>query len=295
MKILITGSEGQLGWELLRQAGSYNIETVGLDLPELDITVESGIANAFKKHKPDILVNASAYTNVDGAEADGETCFAVNVNGAQKLASSCKSAKITMIHISTDYVFDGRNKIPYTENDPVSPVNVYGRSKAESETGVRNILEKHIIFRTSWLYGVHGHNFVKTILMLGKEKEVIGVVSDQFGSPTSAADLAETILEIASRIMNKYEIAYGTYHYCGEGITSWHGFAEKIIETAKQYSSLTTTHVKPLTTGDYSTKAKRPAFSALDCSLIKQKFGIVPKVWQKSLEEVIGRIFSCRN
>ncbi|RPJ15978.1 MAG: NAD-dependent epimerase/dehydratase family protein, partial [Desulfobacteraceae bacterium] len=180
MKILITGSEGQLGWELLRQASLFNIEAVGLDLPELDITVESGIANAFKKYKPDVLINASAYTNVDRAEADMERCFAVNVMGNGKLASACKSVKIPMIHISTDYVFDGTNKIPYTENDPVSPVNFYGRSKAESENGLRNILGKHIILRTSWLYGVHGHNFVKTILMLGKEKEVIGVVSDQF-------------------------------------------------------------------------------------------------------------------
>ncbi|MBU1397732.1 MAG: dTDP-4-dehydrorhamnose reductase, partial [Proteobacteria bacterium] len=294
MRILITGSEGQLGWELLRQAAFFNIEAIGLDLPYLDITVEPGITKVFKEHKPDILINAAAYTNVDKAETDEKACFAVNVNGPENLAAACRDIGIPMIHISTDYVFDGTNKTPYTENDPVSPANVYGRSKAEGENGVRNIIEKHIILRTSWLYGVHGHNFVKTILKLGKEKEVIGVVSDQFGSPTSAVDLAETVLTIASRILNNYEITtFGTYNYCGEGITSWHGFAEKIIEAAKQYSPVTTTQVKPLTTEDYPTKAKRPAFSALDCSLIRQKFGITPKAWQKSLEAVIGKIYSC--
>ena len=296
MRILITGSEGQLGWELLRQAAFFNIEAIGLDLPYLDITVEPGITKVFKEHKPDILINAAAYTNVDKAETDEKACFAVNVNGPENLAAACRDIGIPMIHISTDYVFDGTNKTPYTENDPVSPANVYGRSKAEGENGVRNIIEKHIILRTSWLYGVHGHNFVKTILKLGKEKEVIGVVSDQFGSPTSAVDLAETVLTIAPRILNNYEITtFGTYNYCGEGITSWHGFAEKIIEAAKQYSPVTTTQVKPLTTEDYPTKAKRPAFSALDCSLIRQKFGITPKAWQKSLEAVIGKIYSCKN
>ncbi|MBU1711476.1 MAG: dTDP-4-dehydrorhamnose reductase [Proteobacteria bacterium] len=292
MRILVTGSEGQLGWEILRQASFFNIEAIGLDLPCLDITVEPGIMKVFKEYKPDILINAAAYTNVDKAETDERACFAVNVNGPENLAAACKNAGIPMIHISTDYVFDGTNKTPYTEKDPVSPTGIYGKSKAEGENVVRNILEKHIILRTSWLYGVHGHNFVKTILKLGKEKEVIGVVSDQSGSPTSAADLAETLLIIASRIQNNYEIRFGTYHYCGEGITSWHGFAEKIIETAKKHSPVTTELVKPLTTGEYPTKAKRPPFSALDCSLIQERFGITPKPWQKSLEAVIERIFS---
>lgn len=295
MKTLITGSEGQLGCELLRQAPLFNIEAVGLDLPCLDITHEPGITKAFKEHKPDILINAAAYTNVDKAETDENACFAVNVNGPKNLAAACRDTGIPMIHISTDYVFDGTKKIPYTENDPVSPANIYGKSKAESEKVIRNILEKHIILRTSWLYGVHGHNFVKTILRLGKEKEVIGVISDQFGSPTSAADLAETILMLSGRIPDKNDIIYGTYNYCGEGITSWHGFAEKIIEIAKQYIPVTTTQVKPLTSEDYPTKAKRPAFSALDCNLIRQKLGIIPKPWQKSLEAVIGKIYSCKN
>jgi len=296
MKTLITGSEGQLGWELLKQAALYNIEAIGLDLPYLDITVKPSIMKVFKEHKPDILINAAAYTNVDKAETDEKACFAVNINGPENLAAACRDTGIPMIHISTDYVFDGTNKTPYTENDPVSPANVYGRSKAEGEKGVRNIIEKHIILRTSWLYGVHGHNFVKTILKLGKEKEVIGVVSDQFGSPTSAVDLAETVLTIASRILNNYEgITFGTYNYCGEGVTSWHGFAENIIEAAKQHSPVTTTQVKPLATEDYPTKARRPAFSALDCNLIRQKFGIIPKPWQKSLEAVIGEIYSCKN
>jgi len=295
MKILITGSEGQLGWELLRQAGSFNIEAVGLDLPYLDITAESGIVKVFKEYKPDILINAAAYTNVDKAETDEKACFAVNVNGPENLAEACKNINIPMIHISTDYVFDGTKKTPYKENDTVSPTGIYGKSKADGENRVKNILEKHIILRTSWLYGVHGHNFVKTMLKLGKEKEVIGVVSDQFGSPTSAADLSEAILIIVSRILNNCEVTFGTYNYCGEGITSWHGFAEKIIETAKQYSPVTTKLVKPISTGEYPVKARRPAFSALDCSLIQEKFGITPKPWQKSLEAVIGRIFSCKN
>ncbi len=288
MNILITGSKGQLGWELMRQGGDFNL--LGLDLPELDITRKENIAECTKDFLPDLVINSAAYTNVDKSESDVQTAFAVNKDGAANLADFCKKRKIPLIHISTDFVFDGKKTSPYVETDPVSPLGIYGKSKAEGEETVRNILKEHIIIRTAWLYGVHGHNFAKTMIRLGQEREDLGVVADQQGCPTCAADLAEALIRIAQRIGSKENIVWGTYHYCGKGITTWHGFTEKIMELARPYFSIRTRKVNAITTAQYPTPARRPAYSALNCSQIQKNFGVETKDWTESLKKTIAQI-----
>ncbi len=291
MKILVTGSEGQLGWELLRQGQKLGFEMFPADLPELDITHSDQVSQLLQRCKPSLLINAAAYTNVDRAETDKALAFAVNRDGAAILARQCHVEKIPLIHVSTDFVFDGLKKQPYLENDPIAPIGVYGRSKAAGEDQVRSQSEAHIIVRTAWLYGVNGHNFVKTMLRLAKEKETIRVVDDQYGSPTSAFDLAEALLNIAARIRDNAEITFGTYHFCGKGIATWFDFTKEIVKIAESYSPVKTAHVTPITTAEFPTDAARPPYSALDCGLIEERFGIIPKPWQESLKITIERIF----
>lgn len=247
-------------------------------------------------YKPFLIVNAAAYTNVDKAESEPDLAFAVNSDGPDNLAGVCAKAKLPFIHISTDYVFDGQKKSPYIETDRVSPLGVYGKSKQQGEKRVRFQTKEHIILRTSWLYGVHGNNFVKTMLKLGREKRVIKVVSDQYGSPTSAADLAEAVLTIADLIISapgiNFKINWGTYHYCGHGITTWHEFAEAVFEIAGKHDVMKVEKIEPIKTVDYPTPAQRPLFSALDCSLIEKSFGIKTKPWQESLKVAIDHIFN---
>jgi dTDP-4-dehydrorhamnose reductase len=249
------------------------------------------VKNFIELHQPTWVINAAAYTQVDKAESEESLAFAVNKTGSTNLAQICAKNEIPLFQVSTDYVFDGQKNAPYHESDPISPIGVYGRSKAAGETEIRSNLKEHIILRTSWLYGVHGQNFVKTMLKLAKTKEIIRVVSDQYGGPTSAGDLAKAILVMAVKWQRQSVMAWGTYHYCGQGIVSWYEFAEAIIELARRYMEVKTNRVEPITTADYPTKARRPAFSALDCNLIKKNFGINPKPWRESLKYMIQRLF----
>ncbi len=290
MKIIVTGTDGQLGNELLIQGNNSGYEILPSNHSDLDITDKAQVEYRLEKSQPSFVVNAAAYTNVDKAETKQNLAFAVNRDGPANLAEICAIFEVPLIHISTDFVFDGKKGSPYIESDPISPLSIYGKSKEAGENEVRSRLKNHIILRTSWLYGIHGPNFVKTMLRLGKEKEVIPVVADQFGSPTSAADLAETILNIISKIKRSSDIKWGTYHYCGLGTTTWHKFTEEILNLASQYVSIKTTNVKPLSTDEYPTEAIRPCFSALDCSLIKKNFGINPKPWQDSLKTAIRQL-----
>jgi len=292
MKVLAVGSNGQLGRELCRRAEKQGFDMVAVDLPEFDIIDPSAVKKGVNQAGISLVINAAAYTAVDQAESEPELAFAVNRDGPASLASCCGEVGIPLIHISTDYVFDGRKKGPYFETDPVSPLGVYGRSKAAGERKVRDHLQDHVILRTAWLYGIDGQNFVKTMLRLGKEKEVLRVVADQYGCPTYAADLAEAILEIAAQIGEGGDIAWGTYHYCGKGVTTWHGFAEAIFDLAKEHDSLKVKKVVPITTDEYPTPAKRPANSVLDCSLIKKRFSISPRPWREGLTKMINRLLS---
>jgi dTDP-4-dehydrorhamnose reductase len=291
MKLLVIGANGQLGWEICRKGKDQGIDMSGLDLPDFDVTEPSKVKKAVHQAGVSLIVNASAYTAVDTAESEPEVAFAVNRDGAAYLAASCDEIGIPLIHISTDYVFDGSKKSPYLETEPVSPLGIYGKSKAAGETEIRNTLKQHIIIRTAWLYGLHGNNFVKTMLRLGKEKEILSVVADQYGCPTYAADLADAILMIATQISEQRDITWGTYHYCGKGVTNWHDFAQEIFDLADKYDAFQVKKVMPITTSEYPTPAKRPENSSMDCSLITRNFGISLRPWQESLADMVHRYY----
>jgi dTDP-4-dehydrorhamnose reductase len=290
--LIIIGSNGQLGWELVRQSRIQGLEAQGLDCPGIDIAIDGSARSCLEPLPAEIIVNAAAYTAVDRAESEPDRAFAVNRTGVRNLALYCRERQIPMIHISTDYVFDGSKKGAYLEEDPVAPVGVYGRSKEAGERELRGILENHVILRTAWLYGTHGRNFVKTIVEQAREREVLRVVADQWGCPTYAADLADAVLQIARRYMAGEVIPWGTYHYCGAGATTWHGFAEAIIALAQEHEKLKVKEIVPLTTAEYPTPARRPANSVLDCSKIERCFGIRPRLWRESLAEMMGRLIS---
>ena len=292
MKVVITGANGQLGRELAHQGQSADFEVVPFDHQQLDITDKNSIKQIFGSISPALVINAAAYTQVDRAEDDSDLAYAVNSNGPSYLAHYCAANRAALIHISTDYVFDGTQNRPYRESDPIAPLGIYGQSKANGEAAIRATLANHIIVRTSWLYGVYGHNFVKTILKLAAEKKSFKVVADQLGSPTSATDLAGAVLMIAKKISILNELEWGTYHYCGAGVTSWHGLAKKIIELAAPKTSLKTQQVEAISTAEWPTPAQRPPYSVLDCSRLRHKFGIDPPPWQQSLKRTIDRILS---
>jgi len=291
MKLLVIGANGQLGWEVCRQGENQGIDILGLDLPDFDITEPSEVKKAVGQDGVSLVINASAYTAVDTAESEPKKAFAVNRDGPAYLAVSCAEAGIPLIHISTDYVFDGSKKSPYLETESVSPLGIYGQSKAAGETEIRDNLKDHIIIRTAWLYGLHGNNFVKTMLRLGKEKEVLSVVADQYGCPTYAADLADAIVTIATQISEQHDIIWGIYHYCGKGVTSWHGFAQEIFDLANHYDKFQVKEVMPITTSEYPTPAKRPVNSGMDCSLLTKNFGISLRPWQESLADMVDRYY----
>ncbi|MGD8693715.1 MAG: dTDP-4-dehydrorhamnose reductase [Syntrophobacterales bacterium] len=292
MRILLTGANGQVGWELSNRSGKHGIEILALDRSDLDITDPVSVSKEVNHAGASLVVNAAGYTAVDQAESEPELAFAVNRDGPAYLASACSKAGIPLVNISTDYVFDGRKEGAYLVTDPVSPLSVYGKSKAAGEAELRKYLKEHFILRTGWVYGVHGDNFVKTMLRLGREREVVQVVSDQYGCPTYAADLAETILKIAARSLEGGQVQWGTYHYCGKGVTTWHGFAEEIFRLASEYASLKVKRVEPISTSEYPTPAKRPASSILDCAVLESTFNIHPQPWAESLAHMLDVLFS---
>ena len=289
--ISIIGSNGQLGWELVRQGEARGLKILALDYPEIDIGDPTSIDSRMDSRQIDLIINAAAYTAVDRAESEPQAALAVNRDGPANLAKKCRDRHIPLIHVSTDYVFDGTKKGAYLEEDPVAPLGVYGESKAAGEAEVRKHLPRHIILRTAWLAGVNGHNFVKTILRMGREKDTLRVVSDQFGCPTFAADLAEAILEVVRQAGKSESIKWGTYHCCGAGKTSWHGFAKAIFEIAGQYEKFAVKNVVPISTAEYPTTVKRPANSVMDCAKIKRHFGIRPRPWRESLAEMIEQLY----
>jgi dTDP-4-dehydrorhamnose reductase len=295
MRILLTGANGQVGWELSNRGGQRGFEVLALNRSDLDITDPVSVSKEVNRSGASLVINGAGYTAVDQAESEPKLAFAANRDGPAYLASACGKAGIPLVHISTDYVFDGQKKGPYLATDPVSPLSVYGKSKAAGEVEVREHLREHLILRTGWVYGVHGHNFVKTILRLGREREVVQVVDDQYGCPTYAADLAETILRVAAHVLEGKQVHWGTYHYCGKEVTSWHGFAEEIFQLASEYESLKVKRVEPISTSEYPTPAKRPSNSVLDCSLIEKTFHIRSKPWRESLARMLEVLFSVEN
>jgi len=289
MKLLVLGAGGQVGRELSRLAWPADYRVATFDRAEVDITRKDAVTAAFDRERPDIVINAAAYTAVDRAESEPDAAWAGNCAGPGHLAASCHAAGIPLIHISTDYVFDGSKQGPYREADPVDPLGVYGRSKEAGDRAVREVLPEHVILRTAWVYSAHGHNFVKTMLRVAAERPVLRVVADQIGSPTSAADIAGAIAAIVQRVAAG-DRHWGTYHFAGGGAVTWHGFAEAIFELAAPWRGAPPT-VAAITTADYPTPARRPANSVLDCSRISEVFGIDPRAWREALAEVIRELY----
>ena len=277
MKILVTGCNGQLG-HAMQEISTYLSEWTWkfTDLPELDITNPEQVNQTVKNFQPDWIINAAAYTDVDGAETNQELAFRVNAEGPHNLAKAVIEANAKLVHISTDYVFDGTKNEPYTETDQPNPLQVYGKSKLEGETLIQETGVPGIIIRTSWLYGSYGNNFVKTILRLADEKDEIQVVDDQIGSPTYVSDLAEAILELLSKhTFHHLELL----HYSNEGGISWYEFAEKIIKNKKMNK------IKPIITEELKSKIKRPKYTVLDFNKSHNKFNLKILNWKDSFNK----------
>ena len=279
--VLVTGANGQLAKSIKDRIKHYKqFSFVFKDTLQLDITDNESVNESFGSVKFDYCINCAAYTAVDLAEQNIEKATKVNILGPKNLARACLLSKTILIHISTDYVFDSNNLSPLTETDPVNPINIYGKSKLKGEEEVINILNRHYIIRTSWLYSEYGNNFLKTIIKLSKSKDLINVVDDQIGNPTYAGDLAETILNI----IDSEKDSFGIYHYTNTGGISWYNFAKEIlVRTGKS------TKIKAIKTKDYPTLAKRPNFSVLDTSKLHKTFGIGQRNWKSSLDIAIKR------
>lgn len=289
MKILVTGAYGQLGSELKELAGKYPALTfLFTDVDTLDITNKTAVQNYFNENTPEFVVNCAAYTAVDKAEADMKLAHKINAEAPGILAEAAKKVKAKIIHVSTDYVFNGRSCQPYVEEDSVEPTGVYGKTKLEGEKRCFKENSDSVVIRTSWLYSSYGNNFVKTMLRLGAERDSLNVIFDQVGTPTYAADLAGAILSIIENSeKDSAKFVSGIYHYSNEGVVSWYDFAKTIFECA-QISCI----VNPILTKDYPTAAKRPHFSVLNKSKIKDTFGLKIPYWRDSLDFCIKKLIT---
>jgi dTDP-4-dehydrorhamnose reductase len=289
--LLLLGAGGQLGHQIRRAAAARGLALTGLTHAELDITEQAAVAAAVERGYA-LVINAAAYTAVDKAESEPAAAMAVNRDGAGFVAGACRTAETPLIHVSTDYVFDGLKGAPYCENDPVNPLNVYGRSKAAGEQAVRAAGGIHAILRTSWVFGAAGANFVKTMLRLGGEREALSIVADQFGCPTPAAALAERILSVADRLTAE---TAGTFHCAGAERTSWFDFARAIFAGRQALTGRRGPKLHAIATADYPTPARRPVDSALDSGLFQATFGGVPIDWRAGLEDVLRALLVPHN
>jgi dTDP-4-dehydrorhamnose reductase len=285
--LLLTGGDGQLGREILRAPWP---DTVSIHAPsrgELDLTDQAGIARTFARGNYAAVINAAAFTAVDQAETEIANAFAVNAQGPAILAGLTREADIPLIHISTDYVFDGRSDRPYVEDDSVAPSNAYGASKLAGELAVLAGNPRAVVLRTAWLVSPFGRNFLKTLLHLSKTKETLPVVSDQIGNPTSAGDLAAAIVQVASALIDAPEPIGGVYHFANSGDATWQEFAEVIVAAGGGAG-----RVVPIMTKDLRAAARRPSNSRLNTAKIQSRFGIVPRPWQAFVPEIVTEIAS---
>ncbi|MBL0406301.1 dTDP-4-dehydrorhamnose reductase [Microvirga aerilata] len=288
--ILVFGSGGQLGQELAALARQRGLALRGLTRAQVDIANPSQVENALAEARPSVIINAGAYTKVDRAEAEPAEAMQANATGPGVLAKACAAAGLPLIHVSTDYVFDGSQPGTYRESDPIAPLGVYGRSKAAGEHAIREILSEHVIVRTSWVYGVYGANFLKTILRLAGEREELRIVADQRGCPTSTADLAEALLAVA-QALGKGRAVFGTYHFAGSGATTWHGFAQRIVAAQQPFTGRFVP-VLPIRTDEYPTPAQRPANSELDSSRFSETFGYTARPWADAVDHAVEQLLA---
>lgn len=295
MRMLIIGRGGQLAEALQKRAGSRGIDADALGRDTLDLVdveaIRGAVHGAHEAAPINCIVNAAAYTAVDRAEDEPDLAFKINAEAPRRLALAAAEIGIPIIHISTDYVFPGDKTGAYREDDPTGPRNAYGRSKLAGEQGVCSAGARHVVVRTSWVYAATGQNFLRTMLKFGAERDVLRVVADQHGCPTSAGDLAEAVLGIAKQICHSdgTNDLTGIYHFSNRGPTSWHGFAQKIIEHAAELQPhVSWARIEAIGTADYPTKAHRPSNSVLDCGKIERTFGLRSRHWQVALEDVMG-------
>lgn len=286
-KILITGGNGQLGREINELIADFpDFEFLFTDVEELNIANANILEQFFDVHKPHYVINCAAYTAVDKAEEETDMAYNVNVTGVENLASVSKNHLSKLIHISTDYVFDGRNCKPYIESDRPNPIGIYGQTKREGEEKCLSANDESVIIRTSWLYSAFGSNFVKTMLRLGKERDSLSVVFDQAGTPTYARDLAKVILQIVDGTEKHYSNwVPGIYHFSDEGVCSWYDFATEIMNISQ-----TKCDIKPVESKDFQVTAKRPHYSVLNKTKIKEVFGIQIPYWKESLKDCIATL-----
>jgi dTDP-4-dehydrorhamnose reductase len=289
-RILVFGGTGQLGRALLETPAPTGWRIITLGRTDGDVTEPMSVERAISNHKPTFIINASSYTAVDKAENEREFCMHVNRDGAATLARAAVTARVPLLHISTDYVFNGSKDGPWVEDDPIGPLNAYGVSKEAGEHVVRENHPGHVIIRTSWMFGVHGNNFVKTMLKLSETKSELRVVADHHGKPTDAADLARALVAIAARIeRSRPRDSYGTFHFAGSRATTWFGFARAIFEEAAR-RGWRAPQIEPIPAAAYPAPANRPANSVLDCSRIAAVYGIVPRPWSEGLAACLDRL-----
>ncbi|NTA39817.1 dTDP-4-dehydrorhamnose reductase [Agrobacterium salinitolerans] len=286
MRLAVTGKNGQVV-SALQALANDELEIVSLGRPELDLAQPETVLKALRDAKPDVVVSAAAYTAVDKAESEPKIAFAVNRDGAKAVAQSAKELGVPVIHLSTDYVFDGTKATAYVEGDPTGPTSIYGRSKLDGERAVSEVTGDYVILRTAWVYSEYGNNFVKTMLQLSKNRDEINVVADQFGCPTSANDIAAAVVTIARKLVEDSSAPLrGVFHLSGTGDTNWANFAKQIFTFAEENGGKSMI-VNAITTAQYPTPAQRPANSRLDCSKLEEVYGIKLPSWQTSTRAVV--------
>ncbi|MEZ8967576.1 dTDP-4-dehydrorhamnose reductase [Vibrio breoganii] len=288
MRVLVTGCNGQVGHCLVKQLHN-NVELLAVDREELDITSRDAVSTLVSEFKPDFIINAAAHTAVDKAEEEVDPSYAVNCDGPKYLAEAAKNVGGIVLHISTDYVFPGNKQGAYSEEDETGPLGVYGKSKLAGELALAEANERHIILRTAWVFGEHGNNFVKTMLRLGKDRETLSIVGDQYGGPTYAGDIAQALIAIMNKLsVDDDSSLYGVYHFSGSPHVSWYEFAQDIFQQAETKQLLNTPALTSITTDMYPTPAVRPENSKMNCEKIANNFGIAPSNWQVALENIEG-------
>jgi dTDP-4-dehydrorhamnose reductase len=293
MKLLVIGAQGQLARSLVEAATSQHFDVVPLGRPQFDLLQPESIDGALKLLEPQIVINTAAYTAVDKAEEEPDLTCAINSDGARRVAEACATTKTPLIHISTDYVFDGSKRKPKRESDPTAPINVYGRSKLDGERAVAAICPQHLLLRTAWIYSPFGHNFAKTVLRLAESRSEFNVVDDQIGNPTYAPHLAAGILQIARQILKggSHSLPWGTYHLAGSGEASWHRLACEVLDRSASLGGRTA-RVRAITTSQYPTRAKRPADSRLNCSKCTDTFGVTLPEWRSGVADCVARLLA---
>jgi dTDP-4-dehydrorhamnose reductase len=287
--ILVFGAGGQLGQEIADFAACGGFGIIAARRADADILDQSAVAKIIEKIAPRLIVNCAAYTAVDKAEREPETAAAINITGASVVAGEAAKAKVPLVHISTDYVFDGTKEGPYLEGDAIKPLNVYGRTKAEGEAAVSAAGGNHIILRTAWVYGRFGHNFLKTILRLSSESAELRVVGDQRGCPTATQDIAAAIFAIDETLAARRSVQCGVYHFVGEGVTSWFDFAHEIVAVQAKSRGYRP-RVTEIKTSDYPTPARRPQNSELDSSRFAKTFNFRAAPWRQRVDETVAAL-----